>query len=369
MIKTHTRIIGILLVMVLSVYSWSYATVNMEVVTEAENQILQIDEEEAIILSDLYRIEQEIMLLEADEVTLSEDIDRYYAQIQELEKRIVDEENAFNENRDILEHILRAYQKRGVGTFLEILLDSDHLSDFLRRLNILRDLTQNTGALLNHLEDVQQRLGIEKESLAEQLINLEKEQDRLGQVVGEIKATRAEKEAYLTDLLDKRVFFENILYEINTAWKVLKPMFVQASEGFSKLAESGSLPEDAMKLRLSMSGFDAIISEKVFNDAIVQNPDIPELEFEFEEGYIQLSVPSKHLSVNGNFQVIDGTELVFTPETGTFYDMPLNTQLMNELFEDGGLRLNLKPIIGNNKIKTAKSKENDLILAVQINLF
>ncbi|VDN46955.1 conserved protein of unknown function [Petrocella atlantisensis] len=369
MMKPPFRIIGILLVVVLLAYSWSYATVHVDVVTEAENQILQINEEEAGILTDLYLIEQEIMKLEADEVTLSKDIKIYSSEIRVLEKRIIDEENAFNENRDTLEHILKAYQKRGAGTFLEILLDSDHLADFLRRLNMLRDLTQDTGALLNHLEEVQQSLTVEKATLANQLTNLEEEQKRLGEVVEEIKATKIEKESYLTDLLDKREFFENILYEISTAWKVLKPMFVQASEGFSRLAESGSLPEDAMKLRLSMSGFDAIISEKVFNDAILENPDIPGLEFEFEEGYIRLSVPSNHLSVNGNFQVIEGTELVFIPESGTFYDMPLDDTLMNELFEDGGLRLNLKPIIGNNKIKTAESKENDLILAVQINLF
>jgi peptidoglycan hydrolase CwlO-like protein len=363
------RIIGIFLAVVLSVYSWSYATVYEDVATEAENQILQIDEEEAIILTDLYRMEQEIMKLEADEVTISSDIKIYYNEIQTLEKRILEEENAFNENRDILKQILKTYQKRGVGTFVEILLDSDHLTDFLRRLNMLRDLTQDTGALLNHLEEVQQRLAIEKETLAEQLLNLEEDQKRLQKVVEEIKLTKTEKETYLTDLLDRRAFFENILNEISTAWKVLKPMFVQASEGFSRLAESGSLPEDAMKLRLSITGFDAIISEKVFNDAILKNPDIPELEFEFEEGYIRLSVPSKRLSVDGNFQVIEGTELVFIPVKGTFYDMPLDTKSMDELFEDGGLRLNLEPIIGNNKIKTAKSKENDLILSVQINLF
>ncbi|PKM68523.1 MAG: hypothetical protein CVU95_02660 [Firmicutes bacterium HGW-Firmicutes-2] len=369
MIKTPFRMIGVLLIVVLSVYSWSYATDTLDVATEAENQILQINEEEAMILSDLYRIELEIMQLEDDEVTLSTDINRYNNEIQTLEKRIADEEVAFNENRDILEHILKAYQKRGAGTFLEILLDSDHLADFLRRLNMLRDLTQDTGVLLNHLEEVQQRLAIEKETLAEQLLNLEEEQTRLQKVVEEIKRTKIEKEAYLTDLLDKRAFFENILDEISTAWKILKPMFVQASEGFSRLAESGSLPEDAMKLRLSITGFDAIISEKVFNDAILQNPDIPELEFEFEEGFIRLSVPSKFLSVDGNFQVVEGTELVFIPVEGTFYDMPLDMKSMNELFEDGGLRLNLKPIIGNNKIKTAKSKENDLILSVQLNLF
>jgi len=365
------RMFGMLLAMALFAYPYSYshATAHTDVVTEAENQILEINEEEAGILTDLYQIEQEIMKLETDEITLSMDIIRYNNEIQVLGKRIIDEENAFNKNRDTLEDILKAYQRRGAGTFLEILLDSEHLADFLRRLNMLRDLTQDTGDLLNHLEEVQQRLAIEKETLAKQLINLEKEQGRLRQVVEEIKATKLEKESYLTDLLDRREFFENILYEISTAWKVLKPMFVQASEGFSRLAESGSLPEDAMKLRLSMSGFDAIISEKVFNDAILQNPDIPELEFEFEEGYIRLSVPSKHLSVNGNFQVIEGTELVFIPEAGTFYDMPLDTKSMNELFEGGGLRLNLKPIIGNNKIKTAKSKEKDLILSVQVNLF
>jgi hypothetical protein len=183
------------------------------------------------------------------------------------------------------------------------------------------------------------------------------------------KGLQEEQENYLLSLQERRSFFENILTEITNAWEVIKPLFDQASSGFSRLAESGSLPPDAMKFRLSTSGFDGIITEEAFNNAITENEAIPDMTFDFEIGVVILTIPDSQLELRGNFVVENGNTLVYSVESGTFYDMPLDQGSLDELFESGGLRLNLKPLTGKNKIKYTTAKDDELVLAVQINLF
>ncbi|TAH59814.1 MAG: hypothetical protein EWM52_10270 [Methanosarcina mazei] len=68
-------------------------------------------------------------------------------EIEDLEKAIAQEELVYEKKKESLKQVLKSYQRMGPGSFLEIILDSDSLSTFLQRMNILRDLARNTEML------------------------------------------------------------------------------------------------------------------------------------------------------------------------------------------------------------------------------
>lgn len=336
-----------------------------EVITEVQEKLISISEEEKAVLETLYNMEQEISELEREEERASSQVESYKQEIEVTEGLIKEEEYAYALNRDVLKEILVTYQKMGPGTFLEILLDSDSIVTFLRRLNTLRDLTRNTGELMVLLDESKAKLAKEKELLSGKLRLIVEEQDRLSKLLAERLKLREEQETYLATLEDQRGTYEEYLKEIKSAWDELKPVFIQATSQFSLLVEEGSLPPEALEVSLTLSHIKGTIKEEAFNDVIMTNSDLPEMKFKFLEGEIELSIAKKNLVLIGNFIVEEDNDLKFEATEGSFYGLPLEQGSIDELFDEGYLVLKLRPLIGDSKVDSVKSLEGSIELLIK----
>ena len=79
---------------------------------------------------------QEIEGLERDYLAINKEIESLKIDVSDLEINIDKEEEKYNQNLIILEEILKSYQRMGPASYLEIILESKDISDFLRRINI-----------------------------------------------------------------------------------------------------------------------------------------------------------------------------------------------------------------------------------------
>lgn len=336
-----------------------------EVITEVQEKLISISEEEKAVLETLFNMEQEISGLEREEEHASNQVESYKQEIKVIEGMIKQEEDDYALNHDILKEILVTYQKMGPGTFLEILLDSDSIVTFLRRLNTLRDLTHNTGELMVLLDESKAKLAKENELLSEKLLLIVAEQDRLSKLLAERLKLKEEQETYLATLEDQRGTYEEYLEEIKSAWDELKPVFVQATSQFSLLIEEGNLPPDALEVSLTLSHIKGTIKEEAFNDVIITNTELPEMKFSFLEGEIELSIAKKNLVLVGNFIVEQDNDLKFEATVGSFYGLPLEQGSIEELFDEGYLVLRLKPLIGDSKVESVKSLKGSIELLIK----
>lgn len=340
-----------------------------EIFIDTQEKLDTITEAEKEVLGTLYSMEQDIQGLSREAEIVSNQIEVYKEEIQALEIEIQKEEDAYANNRDVLKEILQSYQRMGPGTFLEILLDSDSLITFMRRVNTLRDLTRNTGELMDTLDESKAKLAKEKEALLHKLSLLEEEQKQLQTILNSKMKLKDEKEIYLASLQEDRIYYEGFLKDITTAWEEIKPIFTEAAHEFSRLVEEGSLPPDALAVSFTALNIKGTIKEEAFNEVIMKNPQLPEMLFEFETGKIKLSVPKKSLVLFGNFIIEEVNTLKFVADEGSFYDMPLEKGSIEELFEEGYLVLMLKPLIGNSKIDTVQSNDGTLDLLINPDLF
>ena len=336
---------------------------------EIEEKLNLISEEEKEILETLFKQVQEIEELERENKRLNLEIEAMKEVIEDLEKRIFNAEEGYEKNLMALETILKSYQRMGAGSYLEIILESESLQDFLRRVNILRDLSRNSKELLDTIERDKKNLEEEKMELDIKLSELEEKQDFLVKTIEMKQELVREKEEYLESLAEDRDLYEERLEYISLIMIELKEIIGEFTVEFAKVVKEGKFPSDAVKESLTLRGLKGTIDEKTFNDIIEAQENLPSMEFKFMEGNMEMNVPEKQLYLVGNFDIEDDRVLTFQPEEGTFFGMPLEKGTIDELFEEGDFLLDLEPLIGKNTVKSVEIKKGFIEILIGIKLF
>ncbi|WHH57869.1 hypothetical protein [Petroclostridium sp. X23] len=333
--------------------------------SEMEKKLEGISQEKKEIIKYLFDLEQEIERMEAAQQEISREIEGMAKEIKSVEASIADEEAAYQEQRDILKQVLKSYQKRGPGSYLEIILDSDNLTVFLRRLGALRDLTRNTGELLESLDASRDRLAQEKATLAERLILLQEKQQQLDESLSKKVQLKEDKETYLASLEEEREYYQQQVNNIQYIWDQFKPLFSDITREVSRIIEEGNLPPDALKISLTANGIKGSIEEKTFNNIIAANAELPQMVFSFYPGEIEMKLPQKHLILKGSFVILQGNIIEFQVKEGSFYGVALDDDTLEELFKEGQLVLNLKPLVGTNILNSVEALENRLEFGIK----
>jgi peptidoglycan hydrolase CwlO-like protein len=334
-----------------------------------QEKLLDISEEEKQILQSLFTLTQEIEIMENEEKVFAQEIEIANQELISLEGLIVNEEANYAKNQEALKKVLKIYQKMGPGSYLEIIMDSDNLSTLLRRLNTFRDLTRNTGKLLEKLEVSKDKLSIEKGKLAERLVLIKEKQKQSKEALATKLKLKDDKEVYLASLKDKSNLYQEYLTNLEKMLSELKPLLSKAGKEFSGIVADGSLPRDALKISISIFNIKGTIDEKTFNDLISRQTSLKEMVFEFNTDEIEISIPDKKLVLYGDFVINEVNVLSFQAEKGSFFGMPLEQGYIKELLSEGDLALDLKPLLGRNTLQSIKLMDGYIELNIKPNLF
>ena len=336
---------------------------------EVQEKLNNISEEEKEILKELFVQMQEIDEMERETKRLDNEIESIKLDIESIDERIMNEEKLYDSNLLALKAVLSSYQRMGPGSYLEIVLSSDSLTNLIRRINILRDLSKNTESLLKTIDEGKAKLELEKENLNHNKTNLE---DKYKELESSIKIKQdlvKIQEEYLESLQnDKDLYLERLDY-ISIIMDELKKTLGDFTRGFTKILNEGKFPVNAVKESITLKGIKGTIEEKTFNDIINSFDFMPKMEIRFKEGKIELNSPDKGLQMSGNFQIEDSQIIRFIPEEGTFLDMPLEKGTLDNLFEEGDFTLDFEPLIGKNILKAVDIFNGYMEVLVGIKLF
>jgi peptidoglycan hydrolase CwlO-like protein len=337
--------------------------------SEIQQKLMGISDEEKKVLEDLFNLTQEIEVSEVEEKSLSKDIEVIKVEIKEFEARIKDEEASYGKNQEGLKQVLMTYQRMGPGSYLEIIMDSDSITTFLRRINILRDLTRNTGELLDKLEASRKRLTLEKTKLNEKLVLIEDKQKQVRNLLSKKLQLKKEREEYLASLKENRKFYEEQLLSIQKMIEELKPFLLNATDRFYRILEEGTIPPEAVRFTFSLAYIKEFLDDKVLNEIMAQLPDFPKMEFTFHPGRAEMNFPEKNLTIFGNFIAEDGHLLKFQVQEGTFHGMPLEARYIKELFSGDSMSLDCEPMLQGSILESVETKEGHIEMTVKINIF
>jgi len=86
------------------------------------------------------------------------------------------------------------------------------------------------------------------------------------------------------------------------------------------------------------------VHEDTFNRVINENSNLADMKFSFEKDLVRIEIPDNNLVLEGTFVIREKTALEFVPESGTFYNMALEPESIEELFRNGPMIIDFEKV-------------------------
>lgn len=180
--KTLISILIFVLIAAMGTFSLSYATS----VSDKQDELDSINQQKDDVSSDMESLTSSIKEQQAEIDKLQGTMDKKQAEIDEAERDIEETKRNIEERQDGLNNRLRTMYKNGSVGFLDVLLGSNSISEFISNLEMIQRIyknDQNTLTTLEEqhkeLEEKQTALKNEKVELSEQKAVAEEKQSAL----------------------------------------------------------------------------------------------------------------------------------------------------------------------------------------------
>lgn len=327
-----------------------------------EEELSSLSLREDKLFQELFTLSLTLDNLDREAETLIKEMEQITDEIKELEQEIGLQQRLNQRTIQGLEQVLKTYQRMGPASYLEILLDSEDLGDFLGRINLLRDLAGNTERLLESIEESKTVLIKEKERHDDKIAELAAKQEQLEQTRQQAMALRKQMEERLSSLAKEKEYYQEQLTGMQHTWEKLMPFFSKTIKELTEIIEWDKIPLDAMKTRVSLRGIHGTLGEATFNEIIAGYPELSGVVFRFSPGQASLVLPESRLVLDGVFVIEEKTAIMFQVTRGTFYDLPLDDNSINKLLQNNRLVIDFKPLIGNNVLRSIEIGENKVEL-------
>lgn len=351
-------------------FQLSFAVIeNPQSQIEASEKLTGITEEEKEIVEALFVLSSEIEWLNEQLKTIEIEIEGVENQITEKEELISVQKIVYDSLIENLGALLLSQQKSGAASRLEIILKSTSLSDLIKRMNLLRDVSKYSNALILETEAVKLDLAKQQTVLEALKVSLDQQKVTWEKKVEEANVAKLDLESYLESLATEKAHYASYLETVEAQWNQLKPLFSETIESFTKIIEKGDLPPEIVEINLSLFNTRGTLREEAFNNALRVRNDLPELEFVFLEDKVQIHFPSFNVRLEGTFELIEPQIFKFVVTGGAFYNLPMSESALADLFSQGDMIFNLKSMLGKNTIKSIQIRETYIDLQIAINLF
>lgn len=334
--KLGFRFISIVLVlMLLTGLLPLKAIAEVQQIQELEDKLEGISDEEKTVLEKLFSIKQEIDGLRIEEEVLQADIAALNEDMRELEDQITGQKEEYDLQLSILKKVLVNYQRGGATSYLEILLMANNLSDFLKSLNIMKDISHNVNDLLTLLKDNKLKLEQKQELLVKKSTDLKDKQAELLSTIESKQALQQEQEEYLATLLNERDYYQEQLAQVVLLWSENQTLFANLMKEINDIIAAGYFTEEDLNLSIGFFNISGYLEEETFNQIISDNSTLTPVIFHFEEEQVVIEVVDKHLVLKGHF-IVDGEKAIeYQVDEARFFDLPLETETLKELFQNG----------------------------------
>lgn len=175
---------------------------NQEKKEEAERKLQYVQEELSETIVKIQELDDKIREAETEVNELNLQLSDLQEQIDTTTKRIEEKEKEYNESQRLSDERLIAMYKYGEITYLDVILKSANIIDFISNYYSLKKIVEND---INLLESIQ----IEKE-------DIEKEKSALEEKKVNIKVIRAKREQTSIVMQNNRTIQQNYINQLST---------------------------------------------------------------------------------------------------------------------------------------------------------
>lgn len=225
-IKDCVRIICIsilTLIILLSSVGIVYATSSQELrnqqsdidakIEQTNTEIAGVKSQMTAALTQINTLNSEISGYENDITKLQTQLEGVNTQITEKETNIAEQETKYAEQKKLLEERLVALYESGTTSYLDMLLTSEDLSDFISNYYLIEQMAEADEALLEKIENTKKQIEAEKEYLISAKTELETTKQAIEQKKTSLASSVNKKKAVVSNLTAEEAELQERLEE------------------------------------------------------------------------------------------------------------------------------------------------------------
>ena len=230
---------------------------------ELKNQLDEANTDLEEVQSDLSENLQQVEKLDAKIETAEQELAEQESKIAELKKTIEETETElktvsekYNKQKKLFEQRMVAIYEAGETQYLDIVLNSKSLSDFLSSYYIVSEMAELDEELLDELETKKKTIDLSKQKLEnekKELATIAENQTRTTLTLQNIRTMR---EAFISKLSDEEKDIQSKIDEINEQYELINKQILA-------LAEEGSISSEYIggELAWPVPGYTRITSK------------------------------------------------------------------------------------------------------------
>lgn len=205
------KIISVILtILILGISVISFAATTQELnnqknqidknIKDKKGQISNIEKEVKSVKEELEELNEEIAAKEDEIEDLTQELNSLNNEISELGKKLEVEQAKYDQQYDLFCKRLTAQYKMGKVSYLDVLLNSKSLTDFISRFYIMEKIAEYDNKLLTQIEEQKTALENSKAELEKKKSNLSEKQAKLKMEQINLSNKKTVKNKYVSKL-------------------------------------------------------------------------------------------------------------------------------------------------------------------------
>lgn len=192
-------IIVILISVNLTVFAANINQLNSKI-NEAEGELSQVQSEKSAALKEVEKLTNQISELEAQITELDFKIDTLNIEIENKQKDIEEKQKEYEERQELLNKRLVAVYTSGKTTYLDVLLSSSSLTDFISNYYLIEQLSDADANLLNQINNLKTQIENEKTELEANKAEVEESKSTIEINKNTLEVAKSEKSSRVASL-------------------------------------------------------------------------------------------------------------------------------------------------------------------------
>lgn len=217
-----------------------FATSKSEIqdkIDDKKEELQDVKDEKSSVLSEIDKLNESISSTEKEISDLNSKITELTNSISEKEKEIQEKEKEFEEKDKLLQDRLVALYEAGDTTYLDLLLTSGSITDFISNYYLVSQLAECDTAVLNQIENTKKEIEDDKKELETKKEEIDKTKSEIAQKNEKLKSDKSTKQAKVNSLTEEEKSIQSQIDEYDAQMEKIAAAERKAAEEAKKKAE------------------------------------------------------------------------------------------------------------------------------------
>lgn len=203
-------------------------------IDEATTELTDVQNQLSENLQQIQKLDEKIETSESELQELNEKVETLKASIQQVETELVEQTEKYEKQKTVFEERVVAMYEAGETQYLDLLLNSTGLSDFLSTYYVLSEIAEYDAEILNDISEKKKQIELASQKLENERTELAQNLEKQTRTNKVLQNTKLIRENFIARLSEEEKEKQSQIDEYNEALKLVNQQILAlAQQGVS----------------------------------------------------------------------------------------------------------------------------------------